>query len=261
MSKKIEVRLTFFCVNENLKNKKQTYNITLIIPCYNEEKRLLFSEFDLFIRKGVRLIFVDDGSTDKTLKKIRAYSSAKNRIYVVSLAQNAGKAAAVRAGILYALKKFPKTDWYGFWDADFSAPPSQLSFLLKCAAQGDNKAVAIWGSRFRSFGSDIKRSFLRHFLGRLFAAVIKTFLNVCFYDTQCGAKLFKKSIIKKAFREPFITDWIFDVEIYLRIIPNKIQECPLQKWHSKRSSKINFFRLLFSLPKQIFFLKKKYLTK
>jgi hypothetical protein len=90
-------------------------------------------------------------------------------------------------------------------------------------------------------------------------------LKLRFYDTQCGAKLLKSNIITDIFDEPFISPWLFDVEIVFRILQNKklnnpanlIYEQPLNRWEEKGESKIKFKDLL-KIPVELFKIWKKY---
>lgn len=105
------------------------------------------------------------------------------------------------------------------------------------------KAKSIWGSRILRCGSIIERSSIRHYLSRIFATVISYYLGVKTYDSQCGAKLFKTELAKDIFNREFITNWIFDVEIYLRINNHhSIVEYPLSEWKDIAGSKVNVLK-------------------
>jgi dolichyl-phosphate beta-glucosyltransferase len=76
--------------------------VVLVIPCYNEEKRLPAEDYIDFVRSArrVRFVFVDDGSTDYTLKRLESLSGDfPQSIDVISTERNKGKAEAVRRGI------------------------------------------------------------------------------------------------------------------------------------------------------------------
>ena len=90
-----------------------------MIPCYNEEQRLDGGSFLSFVRRdsSTQLLFVDDGSTDGTaglLEELRG--QAAERVRILALEKNAGKAEAVRRGILAALEA--GHSYVGFLDAD-----------------------------------------------------------------------------------------------------------------------------------------------
>jgi hypothetical protein len=120
----------------------------------------------------------------------------------------------------------------------------------------------VFGARVRLLGRSIERSALRHYLGRMFATAASITLGLGIYDTQCGAKLFRASPAMQAlFQEPFLTRWLFDVEILARLIHARrgtrlpqvediVYEFPLHEWHDVAGSKVrpgDFVRALFGL--------------
>jgi glycosyltransferase involved in cell wall biosynthesis len=221
----------------------------LIIPAYNEERRLPVGQFQEFARRNgdVRILFVDDGSRDGTpaaLESVR--SSAPERVSVVRLPRNAGKAEAVRQGFLRALDS--DAEFIGFWDADLATPLHALPSFL--AVMRDRPKVAmVLGSRVKLMGREIVRSPLRHYPGRVIATLISLLLNLPVYDTQCGAKLFRRGkALPALFAEPFRTKWVFDVEILARYLcataesglspEETIYELPLETWRDPGRSKV-----------------------
>ena len=232
--------------------------ICLIIPCYNEVIRLDLKEFE---RAGpyCYFLFVNDGSKDNTLVEIKR--NLKENMHVLDIQKNVGKGEAIRQAMLYAktLPFFQEIKWIGYWDADLSTPLEELEHFIAYSNTFSIKEVdAIWGSRILKLGSNIKRSFKRHILGRLFSTVIGVVLKVKSYDSQCGAKLFKKELLEKVFSDPFISKWIFDVEILLRIKRRNIIECPLRTWQDVKGSKIRVGLLGFRVLMDIIKIRKKY---
>jgi hypothetical protein len=108
--------------------------------------------------------------------------------------------------------------------------------------------LMVMGARTRLLGRDIVRKQYRHYLGRIFATFASMVLRLPVYDTQCGAKLFLNSEpVALAFRKPFISRWVFDVEIIARLICTTgvnpraaIYEYPLIEWHDVKGSKVRF---------------------
>ena len=97
--------------------------IAVLIPCYNEELRLNLAAFGRFLRSEsrCRLLFVNDGSRDGTLKLLRRLEQEHaRRVDVIDLSRNSGKAEAVRCGVRYALER--GADYVGYWDADLATP-------------------------------------------------------------------------------------------------------------------------------------------
>jgi glycosyltransferase involved in cell wall biosynthesis len=219
----------------------------LVVPCYNEAERLPASDFASFAaaNRWLTLILVDDGSSDDTLQVLqRLADDVGPRCRVLARQPNAGKAEAVRAGMLEAFALRPR--FAGYWDADLATPLQELPrFREQLLAQPQIDIVL--GSRVRLLGHDIDRRVARHYLGRVFATVASVTLRLPVYDTQCGAKLFRANDEMQAlFAEPFCTGWVFDVEILARLIRDvgpaaaerKLSELPLNRWVDVAGSRV-----------------------
>ena len=219
----------------------------LVIPCFNEEQRLDQSEVMKCIEAlNCVVVLVDDGSTDGTLgilKKL-ALQSPKN-IEVLPLPANVGKGEAVRAGFNYAFER--GATQVLFCDADFAVGPQDL--LRICNTLNENvECKAVIGSRIAMVGTNIQRSIFRHYSGRAFATLVSVILGQQIYDTQCGAKVFKAdNEVKRAFSQPFLSRWAFDVEVIGRLLrmdrskknDKLILEMPLLSWLEVPGSKLN----------------------
>ncbi len=211
--------------------------ICLVVPCYNESKRLDLGKFNS-AGKNLYFLFVNDGSTDNTSDILK--KGLNNRIFLLDLEKNAGKAEAVRKGFLHlkGLPFFKEIDWVGYWDADLAIPLWEADNFILYAAHFGNAPAAIFGSRVMRLGSRIKRLFIRHIFGRIFATAVSFIFKIRVYDTQCGAKLFKRDIIEEYFNEPFISRWVFDVEIMLRMRKLDILEYPVIEWNDVRGGSL-----------------------
>ncbi len=260
-----------------MRDKKNT---AIVVPCYNESKRLRLGEFNNYLtdKTGVTFIFVNDGSTDNTLEIIERLCNLNPRqILCKSLIKNKGKAEAVRQGFLMAIELGFEN--IGYWDADLSTP---LYLIDRLSDKLDNEKITIvMGSRVRILGCDIKRRAWRHYLGRVFATFASLILELYVYDTQCGAKIFKNNQeLKKVFSSPFLVNWIFDVEILARFkvirkmrrsnpLENTTLEYPLDEWRDISGSKVkavDFIKASIELVKIYLLLnfplfKKKYMEK
>lgn len=203
--------------------------ICLVIPCYNEEKRLDFAKFSK-CGNNCFFLFVNDCSTDATLDCLKR--NLKENMFILNLEKNIGKGEAVRRGMLHVqtLPIFDQIDWVGYWDADCATPLTELNNFILFKDTFYPKAEAIFGSRIVRLGSLIKRSYKRSITGRLFATLIGYTLGILAYDSQCGAKLFRKDAVTKYFKDPFTSRWIFDVEILLRMGQKNIVEYSLFEW-------------------------------
>jgi glycosyltransferase involved in cell wall biosynthesis len=224
----------------------------IVIPCYNESKRLKIDEFKNYLRKtkSVSFIFINDGSTDNTLEIINQIGRiAPDQVLCKSLEKNRGKAEAVRQGFLMAFKLGFKN--IGYWDADLSTPLNSIDRL--CEYLKEDNITIVMGSRVRLLGHKINRRWIRHYLGRIFATFASLALGLHVYDTQCGAKIFKNNFeLKMVFARPFLVRWTFDVEILAKFkairqkgssnsLENTSLEYPLEEWTDIRGSKIKFF--------------------
>ena len=169
--------------------------LTLIIPCFNEEKRLKVQEYiDYSKDNEIIFCFVNDGSNDNTDKIINEIILKTKNNFKITLNKNFGKAEAVRQGIITLLNT-QNFQFVGYWDADLAAPLTDIKeFINKFKSNKELKAVC--GSRILRLGSSIRRSVFRHYIGRIFATVVSNMLKIPVYDTQCGAKIFSSRICR-----------------------------------------------------------------
>ena len=231
----------------------------IIIPCYNEANRFPLNRYLSFLKfkHKVILYFINDGSTDQTfdvLSKLKKL--ANDKIQIVSLTNNQGKAEAVRCGMLEAQKN-KNIYRFAYLDADLSA---SLEECVSLANRVDSKKELIFGSRIKKTDNNIKNKTSRFIIGRIIAAFISIILKMPIYDTQCGCKIFTLELSKIIFKDPFITSWLFDVEIFYRLINKfgreqtleKIQEVPLKEWINTEDSKVSLkygFKVWFDIYK------------
>jgi dolichyl-phosphate beta-glucosyltransferase len=221
----------------------------VVVPCYNEARRLAIAEFLAFTRSHeTELLFVDDGSTDDTATKIRAMANqAGGRITTLLLPANLGKGCAVQAGLQQAIAAGAEV--VGYLDADLSTPLEELERLIDVRASGD--LAVVLGSRVGLVGHDVRRSATRHYLGRVFATAASLLLRLQIYDTQCGAKVFRTTpALERALATPFQTRWVFDLELLMRLRRADPQvsllEVPLRRWHAVDGSKLTLRHMLLA---------------
>jgi glycosyltransferase involved in cell wall biosynthesis len=243
------------------------HKICIIIPCYNEEKRLPVEEFINFYEKAfLYFCFVDDGSKDKTLDVLQDLRKGReDRILIISQESNKGKAEAVRTGILKTIE-WSDFEIVGYFDADLATPLWEIEHL---ATHFTPDVLMVFGSRVKRLGANIVRNPYRFYLGRVFATFSSLILHLPVYDTQCGAKLMKAEFARIVFRDPFITRWLFDIEIFVRLvkefgqnnIPKLVKEVPLEQWIEMGKSKIKIsylFKVPLELIKIYVYMKKKH---
>jgi glycosyltransferase involved in cell wall biosynthesis len=196
---------------------------------------------------------VDDGSTDATAEAVRIIARDwPERIHLLQLTPNQGKAEAVRRGVLDAGAAQP--DLIGYWDADLATPLSEIPAM---AARFTDPAVGlVIGSRIRMLGHDVRRWALRHYVGRAFATLASIQLRLSVYDTQCGAKILRGTPEALAlFSRPFRLRWCFDVELLARFDVLRaagrggaLIEHPVARWIDVGGSKLTLRQALRALP-------------
>lgn len=229
-----------------------TNKILIIVPCYNEEKRFDSNYWRTIIADNplVNFIFVNDGSSDRTLNKIGLIGFNSE---VISLDKNSGKSEAIRQGWLQKISLFKDWKGFGFIDSDGAFSSKDVKNLIELfstlSTQNPNYD-AILSSRVALAGRTIKRTKFRHYLGR----VVSTFIIYSWpespYDTQSGFKLFSNTeYFHQAISKPFKTRWFFDIELLLRIKSYKknslnLWEEPLLHWTEIADSKITGFELI-----------------
>jgi dolichyl-phosphate beta-glucosyltransferase len=231
--------------------------VVLVVPCYDEASRLAPAAFldALPSRPWLTLLFVDDGSQDATPRVLASIESAcPGQAHVRRLTAHAGKAEAVRAGVLEAARSQP--DYVGFWDADLATPLEAVDDFVALARRRPDADLII-GSRVNLMGRTIHRSAARHYVSRVFATAASHALDLPVYDTQCGAKLFRSTgDVLGVFAERFRSRWIFDVEILERYLlldvhdggpPRRarIYELVLPAWYAVPGSKLRAWDLLW----------------
>lgn len=232
--------------------------VGIVIPCYNEEKRLKADSFTSFVEnnRGYHLCFVNDGSKDNTLEVLHQLSKGReDYISVYDCVQNGGKAEAVRQGTLHLLND-PQLDYFGYLDADLSTNFEDFEDLITSISDSDYGIVG--GSRISRMGANITKQGSRAIISKTINLIIRTILGMSFQDTQCGAKVMTREIATLVFKEPFYTSWLFDVEIFMRIkkafgldkARTLISEEPLKRWIHEDGSKLSMkdsIKIVFQL--------------
>ncbi len=217
----------------------------IVIPCYNEGFRFDQDLFKSFLKKNtnVILLFVNDGSKDNTLEILRNITNLTNA-KLINFERNNGKAIAVQTGVNALISEDVK--YIGFWDADLSTPLNDIINFITIL-NNNNSLCGIIGSRILKLGNKITYKRKRRYYGRLlmFILYFGPLKNIPVYDSQCGAKLFTKDYAKIIFEKPLSTNWLFDIEILMRLdklkpVKESVLELPLDEWVHKSGSKIGF---------------------
>lgn len=185
--------------------------LSLIVPAYNEEHRLLPTLEGLHACLSAQtstyeILVVDDGSTDGTCAVVEAAMATIPNLLLVRQSPNRGKGAAVRRGMRAARGQIRV-----MWDADGSMPPSELARLV--APLGAGRAAIAIGSRYAAGAKTVKQPFYRVMWSRLCNKVIQRALVPRVLDTQCGFKAFTAAAADNLFASATIDGWAFDLEI------------------------------------------------
>jgi dolichyl-phosphate beta-glucosyltransferase len=194
-----------------MSNQPPSIDLSLIIPAFNEELRLLptLERLHAHLSAGsmsYEILVVDDGSRDGTCRVVEEAAARIPHLVLVRQRPNRGKGAAVRRGMLAAGGRIRV-----MWDADSSMPPEELPRLLAPIAAGRTE-IAI-GSRYAKGARTVKQPRYRVWWGRLCNRFVQRWLVPRVLDTQCGFKAFTSRAALNLFTSATIDGWAFDLEI------------------------------------------------
>jgi dolichyl-phosphate beta-glucosyltransferase len=226
--------------------------ISLIIPAYNEEKRLpaTLEKIMAFLQSEgaeAEILIVDDGSIDNTAQVAREFSIRYPSISLISNPHR-GKGHAVKTGMLQG-----SGDMLLLADADLSVPIDQVWKLLASSAREDYIAI---GSREAPGAERLQEPLYRHALGVMYNVLLRHLLNLPIRDTQCGFKCFHNRIAKKLFSLQTLNGWAFDVEIlYVAVkLGCTIIEVPVT-WQYDSDTRIKIARDSCAMLRDLFIIK------
>jgi CheY-like chemotaxis protein len=225
----------------------QEHCVGVVIPCYNEAERIDPQPFLRFVDQnlGYRLCFVNDGSTDNTLELLKELQVGReSQISVYDCEVNGGKAEAVRQGMNFMAQDM-QIDYVGFLDADLSTDFADFDILVNTLK--DSRYSIVSGSRIHRMGADITKQSARAVISKTINWIIRKLLGMPFKDTQCGAKVVRREMVGALFQDTFVTRWLFDVELFMRIrnqygikkAQQMICEVPLRRWIHADGSKLS----------------------
>ena len=219
--------------------------ISIIIPAYNEEKRIgrTLEEYvryfkDLKSKKllDFEIIVVINNTKDRTEEIVKKFSRKNKEIRYLNF-KRGGKGFAIIEGFKDTLNR--DNDLIGFVDADMATPPEEFYKLIKNIGDFGGVIANRWDKR-----SNIsKQTLLRRILSRGFNFIIKVLFLFPYQNTQCGAKLFKREIIEKVVSDIGSSEWSFDIDLLFHIKrkEGKIISIPT-KWHDIEGSNINLVK-------------------
>lgn len=215
--------------------------LTVLIPAYNEEKRIAGTIDKLrgyFDSLGLAwdLLLVDDGSSDATVEVVRKKLADFGKFKVLSHRSNMGKGAAVRTGMLAA-----SGDYVIFMDADFSTPIEEFGKFRPLIAQG---LPVIIGSR-KMPGALVEKHqpFAREFFGKGFTFLSNLMLGTSYSDFTCGFKCFRRDAARRICGLQRIDNWSYDAELLFLAehLGYGAREVPV-RWINDPNSRVRLFR-------------------
>jgi glycosyltransferase involved in cell wall biosynthesis len=229
----------------------------IVIPCYNEANRLKFESFQEFINTNPddALCFVNDGSKDSTLLQLQGFQvKNKKQVLIYDIPQNGGKAEAVKSGINYILENHQVAS-IGFLDADLATGFKDYKMLSNTLKTEELKMVI--GSRKMEADNNIERSVFRELASAVIETLIKFIIGLQIKDTQCGAKVFDASTARYLFKKSFMSRWLFDVELFIRMknlygkqTMTRVKEIAVTDWEEVEGSHITLSDSL-KFPKEL----------
>lgn len=225
-------------------------NVSIIIPAYNEEKRIgatleQYSKYckERYLKDNLEyeILVVINNTKDNTEGVVLAAQKKDKKIRFLNL-KKGGKGYAVLEGFKDSLKR--NNQIIGFVDADLATKPSEFYKLID-NLKGYDFVIASRGLK----NSDVNSSLVRKITNRGFNFVVRSILFLPFKDTQCGAKIFTRKSIDSVYNDLSDAEWGFDVDLLLNLVQNGFKGKEIATvWEDKRGSKIN----LISVPIHMF---------
>ena len=226
--------------------------ISVIVPAYNEEKRIektIMAIYETLLKQddGFEIVVVNDGSCDQTEQVVKGLENAHIRL--VSYEINKGKGGAVKCGIDHA-----KGDYILFTDADLPYPPENIEKAKKLL---EKDVDVVLGIRQKSQTGQ-KYPWYRTVMSKGFGFFVQSVLRLKEKDTQCGFKGFRKEAAREIFKRVHLTGWGFDVETIF--VAHKlgltIGRLEVLLFHENKNSKINVIKTTLSMMREVFQVKK-----
>lgn len=223
-------------------------NLLLVIPCYQESKRLPTFLADLCATlhqvSEVTILIVDDDSGEEEEHKMRQLLDTVRGDFSfvcapLFLNENLGKGGAVYAG----WKQSESYEWVAFVDADGSCSAQEVRRLIELSRTVPSTVGGLFASRVKILGRQVNRLLHRHLIGRVYATLVSEGLNIPVYDSQCGLKLVRRSAFVKIESVLKLKGFAFDIELLAALLDSgvKVEEVPID-WHETPGSKLSLIR-------------------
>ncbi len=216
-------------------------DLSIIIPAYNEEKRIRTTLDDyarVFDGKNTEMWIVINNTTDRTPDIVSEYTARFPWIHALNIPERIGKGGAVLEGF-----KKAEGQIIGFVDADHSTSADEYLRLSSFVGEHDGVIASRW---MKESVIDQKQTFFRRMTSRLFNLTIRLGFGLRYHDTQCGAKMFKYALAKYLTTHVRTVDWTFDVDLLYQSHKRSadIIEVPTT-WRNKEGSQLRVLRIAF----------------
>ena len=222
--------------------------ISIIIPAYNEEKRLqltllsLSQELLLYPHFEFEVFVVDDGSNDSTESVAKTFQSHIKNLTVMRGEKNRGKGFAVKQGMRAA-----HGNWRLFMDADNATPFSEFSKMIPYLEQ--NYDILIGSRNISGSKIVVSQPWNRKILGLMGVFFVKSIFLLNNSDIHCGFKCFRGEVANKIFSQTKINRWVFDDEVLIlaKKMGYTIKEIPITWGDVKMHSTVKMSDYVASL--------------
>jgi dolichyl-phosphate beta-glucosyltransferase len=228
--------------------KVETGNVLLVIPCFQESKRIGAFLPGLCSVLGsvgnVSILVVEDGGGTSEQVHLREMidewrKQHKNLLPPLLIPTNLGKGGAIYQG----WKQPGDAQWLAFVDADGSCSASEVRRLIELARSENRTECAYFASRVLMLGRNVKRLWTRHLIGRVYATLVSELLDIPVYDSQCGLKIVSRAVFEKVRDKLSIKGFAFDVDLLVNLIDSgcEVREIPID-WDERPGGKVRLIR-------------------
>lgn len=233
-------------------------SITIVIPSYNESKRLPVYLQQLCKiasqRRDTEIVVSDDGSRleeyEVILKIVEALKLVNPalKLHIYRSEQNVGKGAAIAREF-----RRSNSDIVGFVDADGSVSASECfrlldTYLILLSQETEQRCSSVIGSRLKILGNPVTRLWHRHYIGRVFATLVSELFDIPVYDSQCGCKFYVRNDLLKVIDLAHDGRWLWDTQILISLVKSgyRVVEIPVS-WHDIPGSKVSMIKDAFRM--------------
>ncbi|MBI4639557.1 MAG: glycosyltransferase family 2 protein [Candidatus Tectomicrobia bacterium] len=220
------------------------FEISLIIPAYNEERRIKNSltTMQAFMAQqpySAEVILVNDGSVDNTGAVIAQLIEGRENFRLLESSPNRGKGYAVRQGILAAKGKV-----VGFLDADLSTPISEINSVLNWLETHPEYDGVIGSRGLPESHIEVSQPLPRQIAAKLFKLMVRVCYGLWeYHDTQCGFKFFRGEVAREIFSRQKVDGFPFDIELLClaKKMGYRLYEMPIT-WANDPDSRLHLAR-------------------